>query len=82
MANWFGSNLVRHYQRELLCKRHRKYNIIVTHSQTIMFTYSVALKVASFQSPKKALDGDVFAIFSKLFDQKCWDFLYQHKHPK
>lgn len=47
-----------------------------------MFTYSVALKVASFQSPKKALDGDVFAIFSKLFDQKCWDFLYQHKHPK
>lgn len=28
---------------------------IVTHLQTIMFTYSVTLKVAYFQSPKKAL---------------------------
>lgn len=25
--------------------------------------------------------GDFFAILSKLFDQKCWDLLYQHKHP-
>lgn len=56
LANWLGSNLFRHYQRELLCRRHRKYNIIVTHSQMIMFTYSVTLKVASFQSPKKALE--------------------------
>lgn len=45
-----------------------------------MFTYSVTLKVAYFQSPKKALVISL-PFFFKLFDQKCWDLLYQHKHP-
>lgn len=30
LANWFSNYLFRHYQRKLLYKRHRKYNIIVT----------------------------------------------------
>lgn len=31
LADWFGSHLFRHYQRKLLCKRYKKYNINVTY---------------------------------------------------
>lgn len=80
LANWFGSSLFRHYQRKLLCKRHRKYNIYC-HTFANHHVYIFCNFESSLLSIPQESFGDFFAILSKLLDQKCWDLLYQHKHP-